>query len=1083
MASYYNVLQHTKPRFESPAKVFAKLKSKVQKEEIREKKETFTPREREKHGTVFKSPRKRAESTWMTDDPKENHRSGFYRDEAQALTLSPISSPQKTVGYVYSGSRHVDEMPPAAECRTRWSDVKSRAFSHPSYMATRQQIHTEPPQFRDGFSRTPVKMQPTENDFVSSVFEEENPLDTLVSPAYMLSPMKDRQRKRKWEPQEFSRVRGSTREASNESIRKSSCAFSENNNNVMEGFDDVRGYSADPSEKNQFFSDSVFLSPRSTARKRCFVDLERCPPMSPAKMFAFMKERENKKEQQEVDKVSSTTRDLFGADSFQQTRDTPPSTDHSRSEVENRTFPNMSDSVVPVESADSPSDTDPSADALSPAARPQPVLLEDPILLQTPSISIPKRQEALFKRPTKFPSESVIHLKQWFLRKHPKGLFVDGIHGEDNITWNSNIIVERVSRAVVKTISGRVYILVGKMNTSADSDFPKWLLKKFANGFPPNWEALYEKFLSESQDNASKGPERLTEGRSIKSKKSEESEASIAHCVKSHRRKPSNTPASSPPASLSCGKVSRSGRTIIPPLEYWKGGRVLLDSQMNVTIHECYDTSICTPEVPEKVSKKAIKKPAHVFLPCSDGRKQCESARDEDASGPLRKVKAPLRKSNKAKAKPQEKPSYSPEPPVEDPEEWSAMRTRSSRRRPATGRTLCVDTVPQKQPEKSSTRRSKTQTHDTTRPSGRVLGSRRAVSSSPESVNETTSPGDEVRGRKKTGKDVHRERGRRVQKKSRKSNVFPSSDLSKSSEDLQMGLTKRTRETQTKHKKTKSSSPTQPLPKETQSRQKPKANKGKAPAPQEQDEDEWTEAELRKLQDAVSYFPKNTLGYWEKVARMVGTRSPEECHCQHTSQETCQTPATKPKKPKKSRKEKVEALKNPGAVISARVGTLKRKQQVRQFLENLPTHDVDDVFSSAYMQKKRFEMPSLCSSEQDYTLPDLEPLTPKSTGFPEVKTPQCLHITPGMMGSPTRTNDDKYVYQLQKRMKNNRFNIHKRASTSKSFTPTPGVKRTMRRCANTENDTFVVWEMFPGEGGALYESGEEEDYYFDDDQS
>lgn len=31
-----------------------------------------------------------------------------------------------------------------------------------------------------------------------------------------------------------------------------------------------------------------------------------------------------------------------------------------------------------------------------------------------------------------------------------------------------------------------------------------------------------------------------------------------------------------------------------------------------------------------------------------------------------------------------------------------------------------------------------------------------------------------------------------------------------------------------------------------------------------------------------------------------------------------------------------------------------------------------------------------------------------------------------------------------------------------------------------ENDAFVVWEMFPGNNGALSESGEEEDFYFSD---
>lgn len=40
---------------------------------------------------------------------------------------------------------------------------------------------------------------------------------------------------------------------------------------------------------------------------------------------------------------------------------------------------------------------------------------------------------------------------------------------EDNIPWNSNIIVDRVSSSVLRSISGRVYILVGKMNLGVDS--------------------------------------------------------------------------------------------------------------------------------------------------------------------------------------------------------------------------------------------------------------------------------------------------------------------------------------------------------------------------------------------------------------------------------------------------------------------------------------------------------------------------------------------------------------------------------------------------------------------------------------
>ncbi len=61
---------------------------------------------------------------------------------------------------------------------------------------------------------------------------------------------------------------------------------------------------------------------------------------------------------------------------------------------------------------------------------------------------------------------------------------------------------------------------------------------------------------------------------------------------------------------------------------------------------------------------------------------------------------------------------------------------------------------------------------------------------------------------------------------------------------------------------------------------------------------------------AVSSYPKHMAGYWAKVARVVGTRSAEECHNQHTSQGTSKTPAKKPKK--SSKKEKMEAPKDSG---------------------------------------------------------------------------------------------------------------------------------------------------------------------------
>ncbi|XP_062413306.1 mis18-binding protein 1 [Pungitius pungitius] len=1098
MASYHHLFREKTPRFESPAKVFAKLKSKVQREETCAEKETFRgndPRCRDKHVSVFTSPMKRAESTRITDEFKESRRCDSYRNEAQALTLSPISSPQKTFRHSEMVRKEVEEMRPVIGtchgCTPRKrAFLESTAVSHLSSVVSRKPINTQSPQTRDpgGFTvtcRTPVKVQPEESDFESSVFLEGcAPLDKLKSPAFVFSPVRKRL-KRNWELQELNKV-VSNEPRSQPQERKTSSASNGDNNTCTESLGRVRGSSADPSEGNQFTHKPVFLSPRSIATNRCYVPLERFIPMSPAKMFAYMKERESKTKQEKVQsRVSSSTRDLLDPGEFHQAGDTlSPSPVHTVGEMEDTDFRSAPESVAPVdrsraESAGGASDTDPSEDGLSRSVSPQPLLLEDSLVLKTPQISVPKTQEPVFKRnkwpqSAKFPNESVIYLEKWFLRKNHKGLFVDGIHREEKIPWNSNIIVDRVSNNVVKTVSGRVYILVNRMKMSSDSGLPKWLLKKFANGFPPDWDALYKRFLSGSSDNHSRKPERNSRGKGVASKAKSEA-SSIVTAVKQHRK---NSPKTSDllPAPSSRLSVSRSGRVIRPPLDYWKGGRVILDAHMNVTIHECYDTSIHIP-FSKTTSTRTSQKPARELLPRSEGRQQCESDSDREEAVLRRSVKAPLRKHNSAKMR--------PEIPVEtppSPKDWSGRQTRSNRRRPAPDKTTHVDSVPQKQrePEKSLTKRSQKQTHDTTRPAARVSSRKRTVPKPQESCvdyGSSASSEDGVSRRKSSGKEVHGKAGN----KSRPSYMFPSSESSNSSE-FERELEKTTKVTQTKHKPRKcttSSSPTKSFPTATRS-SKPKANKANAAAPRDQDADGWTEAELVKLQEAVSCFPKCMAGYWAKVARMVGTRSAEECHFQHTCQGASQTP---PKRAKKPPKDKLEAPKDTDRpAISARVGTLKRKQQVRQFLEAMPREDVEDVFSSAYMQNKRFEMPSMCQSDQDFPLSEMVPHTPMSTGFPEVKTPRCLQISPGMMGSPNRTNDDKLVYQLQKRMKKNRFNACKPAASSKAFTLTPSVKRTMRRCGNTENDTFFVWEMFPGNDGVLPESEEEEDedfYYLD----
>ncbi|KAL4613094.1 mis18-binding protein 1 [Arapaima gigas] len=248
------------------------------------------------------------------------------------------------------------------------------------------------------------------------------------------------------------------------------------------------------------------------------------------------------------------------------------------------------------------------------------------------------------------------------------------------------------------------------------------------------------------------------------------------------------------------------------------------------------------------------------------------------------------------------------------------------------------------------------------------------------------------------------------------------------------------------------------------------------------DADTWTEKELDKLQKAVTTLPKHKSGFWENVAMMVGTHSAKECQEQHMQQQVVKAHS----KSKKSMR--VPSQEEPGKEapeITAKVGTLKRKQQIRQFLDHMPKDNHDDIFTSSPLQNKRVKLPTLSAKVEDHVFQHLEPSqTPSSTGFPQVKTPQCLHISPGMLGSINRTNSDRYVYQLQKKMRKGWAKVHGPASSSQECRFTPASSRTSARRRNeAENGSLVVWEMFSGKDPAPFPSDEsgEEDYYFADD--
>nr|XP_030131176.3 mis18-binding protein 1 isoform X1 [Taeniopygia guttata]XP_041572318.1 mis18-binding protein 1 isoform X1 [Taeniopygia guttata] len=236
--------------------------------------------------------------------------------------------------------------------------------------------------------------------------------------------------------------------------------------------------------------------------------------------------------------------------------------------------------------------------------------------------------------------------------------------------------------------------------------------------------------------------------------------------------------------------------------------------------------------------------------------------------------------------------------------------------------------------------------------------------------------------------------------------------------------------------------------------------------------DGWSERELQNLHRAIATFPKHRSGFWQEVAMAVGSRSAEECQGKYREE---QEGKGSKQQPRRTTSGKAENKDKKEAVITARVGTLKRKLQMREFLEQLPKDNHDDIFATTPFQKRKVQLPTLRGSQdgdtEDFTLSEL-PLTPSSGLFPPVKTPQCEHISPGMLVPINRNDYDRHVFRMQKNMQGARGTwdkVKKKMATAAHETP-PSCRTKRVTVAPVVGNLFVT--------ETPESSGEEKDSYF-----
>ncbi|NXL33041.1 M18BP protein, partial [Glaucidium brasilianum] len=65
----------------------------------------------------------------------------------------------------------------------------------------------------------------------------------------------------------------------------------------------------------------------------------------------------------------------------------------------------------------------------------------------------------------------------------------------------SDAVTERIARNKLKTLSGCIYLLQGKINTASmrNGGFPYYFTKNFAYGFPRKWKKYVKGFLEEKK--------------------------------------------------------------------------------------------------------------------------------------------------------------------------------------------------------------------------------------------------------------------------------------------------------------------------------------------------------------------------------------------------------------------------------------------------------------------------------------------------------------------------------------------------------------------------------------------------------
>ncbi|XP_027523128.1 mis18-binding protein 1 isoform X1 [Corapipo altera] len=840
------------------------------------------------------------------------------------------------------------------------------------------------------------------------------------------------------------------------------------------------------------------------------------------------------------------------------------------------------------------------------------------IMLSSPTVHIPKKQK-LTEKPEdpvdkpctdqpagKADKEKSICLSSWRI-KVMEGNTAISLEGKrqdmKGLLWHSNAVTERLAHNQLRTSSGSLYLLQGKIDsaTMRREGFPYRFIKRFTFGFSRRWKEYVQEFLEErrrkdrkqnsgvDEDEESDTELETAEG----SKKKPGMKNTTYEVLPRNDENTYTTPRHSSQGNDLSRVYTRSGRQVRPPMNFWCGQRAFVDQNLNVTLEEGGVDYLSLMLSSEKSHKKTSfiskNKPKEVMktteeMPKSQNKGKSREkgasskwepkpagSREREASSKWEPKPAGSREKG-ASSKREPKPAGSREREASSKRESEPAGSREARRflseeeesDPATRGTKTKSQPPARVPSSNtkvpnrhstrilgmakqkrgadaaelpvyeqaskyslrSARKPFPDKHFTEESSGKDGGEGSSDDDTPllirrkdKSVLKPEPPNcssrsdsdrsqggaNRVWGEPRAGKasrnvpvrlsgtsdesELTSEGntpgsgprdsllpGEAVRTRSRTNPPRHWLDFDSEPETSKEELPTKDRNAKVPGKKPGAGVPSTAKSAAARSREPERAKQQKPLELFPRAADGWSEKELQKLYRAIAALPKHRSGFWQEVAMAVGTRSAEECHGKYLQEQEAkgsQPQAGKAKAGKPEQKAKKEL------VISARVGTLKRKQQMREFLEHLPKDNHDDVFTTTPFQNRRVKLPPLRNDDpEDFSLGELS-LSPSSAVFPLAKTPQCEHISPGMLAPVNRKELDRHVFRMQKHTRGSRGTwdkVQKKSAGAVLGTPSRRAKVSLE--TNVAKDSLVGKLFRAQTPNSSEEEEEDQDSYF-----